>query len=204
MQAELNMVKPDKQLELEGVWKKYGIEGVEYDEHKASLAAMCSDFAKEVIFVFNKESETQIITEAMRLQQLSAPIEVDDEGNILLNMGGPPLHTTKEDISALLDSPNKYELYCKAMQGNAGSQSPILGYIADMLLGEVPDSLNKTDRYNLVGDLMELSGILIKYRGANWVSSNWADMLKSDRRNEVRGWLQSYSKFKVRYLNKLL
>ncbi len=175
---------------------------------------MVQDFSQANLFYTERLEQAKM--ELDKLLQSVDYFEVDDKGKAIETEYVPYSKWVQatflwQEIREEEQEINKYgvssmALYGKYLQGNAKGYAPTLGFMADLFLTNIPESLNTTDRYILTGELVALTGKLEQLRGAGqakvWFET-WADMDKKDKRNEVRGWLKSYYKFTRKYLLKI-
>lgn len=100
---------------------------------------------------------------------------------------------TKEELKNIIQYETSKVNQLGSMRGkNSNNPAPMLGKFATEGLEAAPIIKNQTTLYNLIGDLMDYSGVLLSYKGQEWKDYYWADMDRAERKNEVRGWLASY------------
>ena len=194
------MAKPDKKYSQ--LWKDFKLEGDEFAEDREGLTSMVESFS-EINFQEDKVEQAKQELDKLLDSVWGSHMEIDDttgkayvpdsvlfEADLLWRM------IREEEKDKELYGIGKQALFAKGY-------APILGYMADLFLTGVPENLNATDSYILAGELVALTGQLEKLKGAGWAKvwrDSWAIKDKKGKRNEVRAWLKSYSKFKRKYL----
>lgn len=117
---------------------------------------------------------------------------------------------TEEELQKIVAFEEGRQQWELQMQGKAGAGIPKIGFFVQKFLVQAPElfgyyycytgpngealkpALQPTEQYNLIGELLEVTGVLEQFKGALWLQNKWAFMNNSERRKEVEGWLKSY------------
>lgn len=103
---------------------------------------------------------------------------------------------TAEELRAIIQFETAQVEEYNKMAGRGygkGEAIPMLGGYAQSGLLAVPDDMGQTDSFNLIADLMEKAGAIAKYKSQEWLNTTWLDKGRQERKNEVRGWINSYT-----------
>lgn len=121
---------------------------------------------------------------------------------------------TDEELQRIIEFEEAHEEQKKAMKGRNrnGGNNPILGNFVVEFLACCPSlfgafycytgpngepllaNFPPTKQYNIIGDLLEATGVLEQFKGKVWLESKWAIMNASERKKEVEGWEKSFEK----------
>lgn len=120
---------------------------------------------------------------------------------------------TDDELKKILEFEEVENEFQKGFEGNAGGKIPHLGWFVEKFLESAPSLFGKnacdeefnmtpTTTYNLIGDLLILSGVVKNYLPKNWVEDVWSYKTKSGRRKIVSDWRKSYINAYNKSMNK--